>query len=237
MPDPNDNENVEGDETQDPIKQLKGEFARKMANSEKELQKLASTNAQLLAGLSAIEQRLAPKPKEQEVEELDPYSPDFVEKVTAKAASAAVNAVNKVNSTEQARQQVIGQLVQQYPELTDNSSKLHQRAVQIFDSMSPEERATAAGYRAAVLQAANEEEIKPMSKRKRASEEDDESFTMSSSSSRGASDGSRDRNKKTTKLSEATKEFAKLMGLNMNDEKQVKSLEKRAQRTKWNRYE
>jgi hypothetical protein len=235
MPPDEHDESQDTSDQQDPIKNLKGEFNRKLTAQEESLKALRESNERLATMMSAIAERVAPAPQPAAADEgdLDPYDPQFVQKVTQRAQHAASEVIN----AQAEKQRIIGTLVSQYPELQDAGSDLHKRAVQIYESFPKAEKERATSMKTAVLEAVAELGVAPMSRRKTvnnpALEDGDDSFVMPSSRSRNQST---DDTSKRTKISQKTSELAQLMGLNMEDKKQVERLEKRAQRKVWHRY-
>lgn len=116
------------------------------------------------------------------------------------------------------------ELVSNYPELHDKNSTLTKRAVEIYDSLSPEEKSSPVAYKSAVYQAAAELDVVPVTKRKTNTDD----FT--GGSNRGGGGGN---NKKEGDLDPRTLEFAARMGFNVNDPKVVESLKTRSKRTNW----
>jgi hypothetical protein len=155
----------------------------------------------------------------------------YAKRVTENAKREAMQAVQQVNAQQQQSNQVLSQLVNDYPELSDTNSELSKRAVDIYKSLSESERNSSLGYKVAVREAAAELGSLPKSKRKQTDSED---FTLGGSKGQKAATQSQPKQKD---LDEATLKFAKAMGLNTDDKKVVERLKARAQRTKWDKYE
>lgn len=226
---------------EDVLKNIKAEFARKQQNTELTLKQIQDSHAQLLESLNNLSSKIEVPAKQVEEEDLDPYDPQYGKKVAEKVKRELRQEQEQQRIVEskiaQQRDKVLGDIRNLYPESIDPTSDLHKKAAEIYDSYSPSDKANPISLKSAVLEAATELGVLPVSKRKKEEDfnDDDESFTVSSSRSRRASKETKD---KKSKLSDQTLRFAELMGLDTSDEKVVKKIEDRASsRKRWNRYE
>jgi len=209
----------------DPMTNLKGEFNRKIGNVESDLKKMNEQLAKLVSGL-APKPAPAPAQKEPDLESL------WYDKPTEAAAIIAKQIKNEIRQEQQSQNRqtaTIAQLVADFPELNNAEHDLTKAAVAKYQSMSDEERANPASYRAAVMEAALELDLKPKSKRK-AAEDSEEGFALGSS---GGGSGSSRRSR--DQLDPGTLDFARIMGLNVDDPKVKERLKTHAKKT-WSRY-
>lgn len=127
--------------------------------------------------------------------------------------------------TEKQKDLTIYNLAQEYPEI-QTDPKVRAAVLDAQKSVPEHIRDTAEGYELAVLKAAGKSGLVPKSQRKTV--DDDVTY-----------DGTRRQSsapKKRNKVSEATLAAAELMGININDENRVKSLEEHANRDSWTKY-
>ena len=154
---------------QDPIAQLKGEFSRKMANTEAKLAEVVELNKQFLEKLSA-QQTQRPEPQAPKTEEdLDTLIYSDPKKAAHLIKEQAKSEVMQSLSQSQAQQSritsTINTLVSEYPELNNQHNPLTKKAIEIYMSLPEDERASPAAYKLAVKEAAQELNVKPLSKR------------------------------------------------------------------------
>lgn len=231
----------------DLIKNTKAEMDRKLGNVESTISQLAETNKALAAQLAALN-----KPKPAETPARKSYGEMFYDdenatltQVEQNATNRAVEVMSKLNQTETKRQQIIGQMVNEYPELMDANTDLRKKAVENFNSLSKEEQADPQAYKVAVRDAAADLGLLPKSKRKaedavadkEEENEDDDSFTLNKSGGDAQAARKADRRKKDDgKISQETLLFAELLGRPVDDEKYKERLAKAAKRTNWSKY-
>lgn len=199
----------------DEIKNVKAEFNRKIGN-------LEQTNAQLLAQLQQLTSKLSPpKPATESKVSVFDDEEAYAARIKAETAAEIRREMDARNSQQAKQATVIQSLMQDYPELQDMSHDLTKKAVELYNSLSDEEKSHPLAYKAAVRDAAAEMDIKPKSKR-RTSESDD--FTMSGSGS-GAG-----RQKREPEMKKETLQFAEAVGLNIKDPKILERLKARHNR-------
>jgi hypothetical protein len=209
----------------DEIKNLKAEFSRKMDN-------LAQANAQLLKQLETLV-----KPAPQATPTAEPDLDKLWFDSPAKAAQIIEERAEKRMEAKQAKRdevirkqnEVVSQLVTEFPQLQNPSSELAKEALRIYQGYSDEERNNPASYRAAVNEAALKKGVRPKSM---GGDDADEAFSVGGPKS-GAS-GSKA--PKKGELDERVSLAAQLLGLDVNDAATKKSLAKRQGRENWIKY-
>lgn len=196
----------------DEIKNLKAEFNRKMSNIEQ-------TNAQLLALLQSqqqAKQQPAPAPAADSDIEKDWFERPTAaaEKLVSKAVNEATRAIHERDNMRNAYINTVQPLYQEYPELANAQSEFAKAAVAKLPANMKEEDyyRNPALVKAAVLEAAMEKGILPMSKRKQTDSEG-ENFTVSSNSRATE----RAKSKESKDLDQRTEDFARLLGKNLID--------------------
>lgn len=211
---------------EDPIQQVKGEFTRKLSNTEAQIAELKKANEAMLAQLQRI---TTPQPKREVAEDnledilyRDPKK--YTEIVQQQAEDRIMGKLRAEQAAQQRQSSTLSKLVDEYPELSHNDHELTKKAVEFYNQLSDDDKVSPTAYRLAVKEAAMELGIKPRSKR---SEEDSYSFG-------GSSGGSTTRKKRET-LDSATTDFAKIMGLNVDDPKVKERILERSKRD-WKRY-
>jgi len=212
-----------GTQTQpDPTQNLKAEFNRKFDNLTNELRNIA-------ARISTPPAQQQPQPTKKKLADLaitdeEAFESEVSSLVETKASKIIAEREERLTKTNQ----ILASLTQDFPELTSGDHELTKRAVEIHNSMSPDEKANpAVAYKLAVQNAALELGIRPKSKR---SSESGGDFSLSGSGSgqRRSQGGKKD-------LDPATEQFAQLMGLDTSDPKVRERIKQRANRayTKW----
>jgi hypothetical protein len=241
-----DNQNGQGgagSNTPDPIANVKGEFNRKIGNLEQQITSMAEANKQLLAQIQSMNKPqggAAPVAQDEDA---------LIEKEwfdnPAKAASLLTQKVTKTvrkeldnTLTENSRRQsMIGQLVSDFPELSNENHAFTKRAVEIYNSLPAEERSSPIAYKAAVNQAALEQGVAPKSKRQQNDDDDSGSDDFSLNGS-GSSEVRRDRNRnRKGGISQAQADFARLMGVNIDDDKVKERIKNNHGRRGYRNYE
>lgn len=218
---------------EDPIKNLKAEFDRKL---DSKIGNLEKSNQALMAQLQAISSvNQTPKepaaPKKQ-IKDIWYDNPEEAAQVVVNEATSRMRHDLQVErQAEQKKQTVIQSLYREYPELQDFDHPMTLKAVELFDKLPDEEKSHPMAYRLAVKEAAEELDIKPKAKRKK---DDNEDFSLSTS---GTDREGRKGSRRSDRLDEKTIDFARLVGLDVDDDKVMESLKGRAKRTNWNRWE
>lgn len=209
------------------IKNLKAEFDRKIGNIEK-------TNQALLNQLQVLNQPKKEPAKEAKTPFKDLWydDPDAAATLIAKKAKDdTLSEIRAENLIQQRKGNVIQQLYREYPELQDFDNPLTTKAVEIFEKLTDEEKSNPIAYRLAVKEAAEELDIKPKAKRK--AKEEDDSFSLSGTADKAP----RTRGKREGGLDPRTVKFAKLVGLDTDNEKVIESLKNRSERKSWMTWE
>ena len=153
-------------------------------------------------------------------------TPEEYEKQLERKMEARIKA-----SQEEAlkRQSKLAEIVQDYPEANQAGSEMYNKMIE-FNSQLPQGlRDTPEGYEVAATRAAKALGVVPASLRKGTNPDD---FSISSNSSSG---GTRSK-KQSAAVTQKTKAFAQLLGLDIDNKDQIKRLEERAKRDTWGRY-
>lgn len=197
---------------EDRLTNMQAEFNRKLSN----------TNEQISALLNEIRsskktESAAPAKKVSVFDDEEAFSRDVEERATARIRAE----LEKKEAAAAKAQNVIQSIVSEYPEVNDDSSSLMVRAKEIFGAYSDEYKSSPLAMKAAVTEAASELGVRPRSKRTGGSD----NFTVSSSSSSGRQSGGRGGD-----LSEATLQFAQIMGLDVSKKEVRERLSARSKR-------
>lgn len=238
--------NEAGDEGARTPESILAEMHRRDKQRQKEMSDLTAQIASLTQAVSQQQQRQPQKQSQssgtdltaEQLAELSFQDPaKYAQIIAANAARAATDAALQVNQRQQQTNQIMGQLLAEYPELSDTSSELSVKAVKIFSQLPPEYQNDPRAYKEAVRDAAAE--LGVIVKSKRVVKDDDGSYTGGSSGGSGNSSNSSRRGGGKEKVSDATLEFAELVGLDIRDKKIVESIANRekARKKGWNRYE
>lgn len=207
----------------DPIKNLKSEFSRKQENVINELSQLKQQLAQLN---NNMQRPAAPQKEEDEIDPvIDPKG--YKEKIKREMRQE----MEYMNQSQNQKNNILGSLVQSYPELSDSNSELTKAAIMAYNSLSEQEKAMPNAYKLAVTSAAADLGVLTMNKRKQTNQSS-EDFVGSSSGGQGTK---RQSQKDDTELDDKTLAFAELLGRPVNDKKYLESL-KAASKRKWGQY-
>lgn len=209
----------------DLISNMKSEFDRKISNQEDSMKKLMEQNEQLAQMLAA-----QTRPQQaQEPEEVDPYDPqNYARYLTSQITKQQEAQAAKAQEAQAAQRKAYNDMLAKYPELARPDHELSQRANALLESSGW----TPAEIRAAVLEAATEVGVLPVSKRKKEKPENDDDFVMS----KGSVSGKKGKEEADEDIDMG---FAALMGLDTSDENVVKRLKGHAKRRKntWHSYD
>jgi hypothetical protein len=217
----------------DDVKNLKAEFDRKLTN-------LDATNKQLVASLQALAKQVAPPVKKEpeaktkKLQDVWYDDPETSKKmIVEETLSILQSQQQKGQEAAQKTQKIMQALQKDFPELKDIDDPLSQKAIEIFEKYSEEEKQNPIAYKLAVKEAAEEIGVKPKSKR--TSSDDDDAFSLSQSTAKGGRE--HEPGKRRGKLDPRTMEFAKLMGVDVENEKVVESLKTRQREVRdWMKY-
>ena len=202
---------VKGD---DLIKNLKSEMDRKLTNFQETLRSTTEALTAKLETLAPARVPAAPTKKS--------FRDKFYEDEDAAVEDLKAEIRQEMMGTldERSRHtETISRLYNEFPELADGEAPLTKEAVKIFKNLSKDEQKNPNAYRVAVLEAATELGVQPMKKRK-PKETDD--FTGGSGQG-----GSSKRNA----VASDTLEFARAMGLDVEDPKVVDRLKTHSKRS------
>lgn len=215
------------------------EVNRRDQRNQKSIEELNSQLASINQALSQLRQPAGAPTPQVDLAELaykDPAA--FAQAVEDRVNRKVDQTINAVTQRTQLSNQVLNQMVSDYPELSDSSSELTKRATDLYSRLTPQQQADPNYYKVAIRDAAAELGVMVKSKRPVSNNNgDDGSYTGGGSSS--SNSASRDNRRRSTEpeLSEATLAFAELSGLNTKDPKVIASLKQRATRKKWTKYE
>jgi hypothetical protein len=200
------------------VKNLKAEFDRKMS-------KLEAANAALLAEMQKLTRGGAqpPAPKNEPPKPPDPFDDPsgYAEYIAAKAEERTMKRVEKRDEDKARLDGAVSSLYQEYPELADSENPMTKKVLERYEALPPEERKDPRTLRLAALETAQEMGVKP--KKLREESDDDDSFTMPTGSY------GQPRNKRpSNKPDQRMLDFARRVGLNIDDPKVVERLNKRS---------
>lgn len=197
--------------TEDQITNLKGEFNRKITETNKLVEQMAATNQQLNQKLDQI---LNPKKtsKEEPLEQMMYTDPKrYTQTVKEQAKQEAMEAMGSANAVQTAVNQRIAALAADYPELADANSELTKASIEILAGASNLQKQDPTTYEYAVLKAAQKLEVKPKSQRPKT----DEDFLPTTHSS----PQSRTRRKSEESVINENRDAVKAFGINLDDPK------------------
>lgn len=210
---------------------VKAEFSRKLSNIEAKYAAVESTNAQLMATLKAMSEPKAPTAPTSKLEDVWFDKPnEAASRIKQEAKAEVMQEINSQNARIAKQNDTLSQLVAEFPELSDGGHDLTKKAVEIYSGMSAEDKTSPLAYKAAVREAASELSIMPKSKRR---EEDDYSISGGGSSSVRSERPSQNR----TGIDKATEEFARLVGVDIDDPKVKERIKSKHNRRTYNRWE
>lgn len=216
--------------TSDPVHNVKQEFNRKLGNVEAKMSQLEQTNAALLQQLqNMVPAKQEPAVASRSINDVWLDNPEAAASMVAEAAEARVMS----RLTAQAQESnTIAQLASEFPELTDNNSALTKRAIEVYGAFSKEDKKSPVAYKAAVREAAMELGI--VSKSKREQYEDDVSIKGSGASRARQEQGNKRRD---SGVDADTAEFARLVGVDIDDPKVKERIKSRHSRRTYSRWE
>lgn len=184
------------------LKNVKAEFDRKTTNLQKENELFRAQLAQLMGQLKGNEPA---KPAATKVSVFDDEEA-YAARIKAEAA-AEIEAKIAAQQARTARYQAVSSgLVSEFPELSDAKSELMVKAQELFKGYSEEERNSPLAMKAAVYDAAEALDIRPVSKR---SPKGNDSFTLGS----GSGAGSLNRNTGKGDLTAEQEMMGRLLGI------------------------
>jgi len=214
----------ESSQNEDPMKNLKSEFDRKLknleANASEKMDALTKANTELL-------QRLAPQPKPAEPEDDDLWLTDpgtakenLRKQILAEVRQEAATA----QQATQVQQTTYNEMAKSFPELYEPNSPLVRKANEYFSKVAAEQKTDPNVIEASILKAAMEIGLKPVSKRTKSDTDD---FVAGSSKKTAKAGG---------EMPDTMMQFAKLLGQPVDDPKYIERLRKHASRKNWMNY-
>lgn len=224
------------------ITQIKGEFNRKIGNLEQQVSQMTESNKALVAQIqsmsrtpaSAAAQAQGGDDEDAQIEKEWFDNPAKAASLLSKKVSKQVREEVTSGINEQAgRTNTINELIGEFPELRKADHSLTKRAVEIYNSLSDRDKSSPLAYRHAVSQAALEQGVKPNSKREPENDPDD--FTLDGAGASNVRQSSRRRGKGD--IDPLTAEFARMVGVDMDDEKVKERIKNNHGRRTYTRYE
>lgn len=205
---------------EDPIKNLKSEYERKFGNIESKLDESTKKFDQYFAELKSALQPKQVEPKT-DLEDMMYSDPEgYARAIEERAYNRIKKDYESIQATERRQTEVLNEIIQDYPEINQPGSQLKKAVEEAYLKLPKEKQADPAYWQAIVHRTAAAKGLKPYAAR---SADEQESFTFGGSSAgRGKS--------RDDRLPESTIEFAKMMGLDVNDKKIVESLTKTSKR-------
>jgi hypothetical protein len=218
----------DGGNANDPIKNVKAEFERKLGNVDQQMAAIKQSTDTLL---NFVRSQQAAKPAAPAVKLEDVWL-DNHEAAAAIVVDRATQAIEqKLNQREANNTRTattIQKLVSEFPELSSSDHELTMKANEVYNSMSEDEKTSPVAYKAAVNAAALDLGYMPKAKR---TEEYEEAFAL-----RGGNSATRNtRRGREPSLAQETLDFAALVGLDTDSKEVKESLKARSTRDygKW----
>lgn len=202
------------------FKNLKAEMNRKLSNVEE-------TNKRLLEQLQALTQPRQPSSQEPKKVSVFDDEEGYARRIKEEATVEIRRELAQQQAAEAKKQATLNQLFQEFPEIGDMENPLTKRALEIYNSLPEDERQSTVAYRDAVKSAALEQGVRPKSKRAKTEGDD---FSLSGSSSGRSAP-------KKGELTDGHMLAAQLLGLDVSNPETKKSLQSRAERKDWLRYQ
>jgi len=213
------------------IDNVQAEMARKMKNIEARNEELVTQNQQTNTKLDAIMQQIstpskpAPSQSNEDLEYMKQYEPDKY--IDMKFKEMEQDRANE--RAQNAQTATIDELNAKYPDLEDSKSDLYKKTLEKASKYNQNFRTSAEGIRLAVMEAVNDLGASKVVKKESEEDQSLDEFIGSSgkgsgASSRPKSDGSGE------KLDPMTEEFARQVGLNIDDSKVKERIKERGKR-------
>lgn len=205
-------------------KNIKAEFDRKLGNTESKLTEIEKQNKSLSEKLSTLISAISTPAKAQTQDEENLSSmiydnPDkFASTIEERISKKVESVLNKNTEENVKRNTVIAELTSNYPELSQGDSALTKKALELYNTLSQEERSNPISYKYAVTQAASELGVKPKSQRS------DDDFVMSSGGTSGEAPRRRSKNK--DEIPDDVARVAAMFGRDLKDPKVKERLKK-----------
>ncbi len=226
-----ENQGSSTSESGESLTNVKAEFSRKLSNIEAKYASLESTNAQLLATLQSISAPKAPAAPAAKLEDVWFDKPQqAADQIMAQAEERIMKRIDSRSDQLHRQNQTLSQLVSDFPELSDGNHEFTKKAVEIYSAMSAEDKTSPLAYKAAVKEAALEMGVMPKSKRK------DDDYVSSGNGSNSSRNESRSP-RSGAGIDKATEEFAKLVGVNIDDPKVRDRIKSKHNRRSYNNWE
>lgn len=226
-------ESESSESKQDPVKQLKGEFSRKTDALNEQLAALKQQNEQLQSYLINMSQQSSSKATsdddlDDDLMYSDPkaYREKLRQQIAEQTKKEVMGEVQNYQKTSQAKQEALGEIIEEFPELNRDDSDAFKRAKEIMAGYTEEQLSNPDTIRSIGYRAAKMAGLVPKSLRK-ANNPDDFTFSGSSSSHKSAK-----LKKKGNKLPEEMFQLAQALGIDTNDKERMARLAKNAEASK-----
>jgi hypothetical protein len=225
-----DESTLQADPVESRIKGMQSEYSRKLENMNSMIAEQSRRIEELLRSQSTPQ----PQPSSKvNLKDLVYDNPDqFVDLVVQRAAQVADERVNQKVELGAATQGIVLDMQSKYSEFAQAGSEASKLAVEKARTLPKHLQNTPEGIRLAMMDAVAELGLVPASKKQQRSTDD---FTLSGST--GSSSQRAARSQPKSDVSQATLDFAALLGVPTNDPKRVEGLKKASQRKNWLKYE
>lgn len=212
---------------EDPVKNLKSEVSRKFENLNSQF---AQLNQSLQALANQKQQQQAALP-EKSIKELIYDDPDqAAEIITQRAVARADEIISSKNQVQQAMQQRVMSLTNEYPEFANANSEATKIATREHANLPRHLQNTPEGAELALQRAAAQLGLTPSSRRRRPAGNDDSYVPPSKGSARGQAPT------KETELNDEQFTFAHILNESIGRKFDEKNLKKYAGRKTWNKF-
>ena len=200
---------------------------RKLKNLQDQLSQQNKDLMSQLQSLKPAASKAESKDSEEDISDLIYTNPkEAIKRIQEQTKQAVLGEVNQATTRSTAVNSTIANLTREYPELSDDSSELTRKAIELYKNYGDE---SPIAVRAAIREAAAELGVMPMSKRSNKNADD---FSVGSSSA-----STSQRTAKKSELSEDTITWAKLLGRDPDKDPEIKKrLEEKSKRKSYNRY-
>lgn len=227
MPPEGQDQQTNNSSVDDKLASFQKELTQKTSSLDEKLASINQTLSNMNQQQASLHQQTSQNKKPDPILNPDEYEAYMEQRMEQK--------INQRMSIQQKQNNEIAGLASQYPELSDGSSELTKAALQSYNQLSNEEKASPLAYRAAVQAAALELGLLPQNKRKQQKQVMDETEDFGGTNS---NQNSRPQNnsKKGGKVDAATLAFAQALGKNVNDPEYLKRLEKASGRGSWGKF-
>lgn len=204
-----------------PIQNLKAEFARKQANTEAQLHETKTQLDSLMAQLNS-QQPKANSKADKDLMFDDPTA--YAQMIESRAVQKAQQAVSNQMQAQQAIQNTVQTIQAQYAEFNETGSEAASLALSKAAKLPSHVRNTPEGIEIAMMQAVRELGLTPVSKKSPSTANED--FPTGSAQTRKAPPVQ-------SKIDGQQRAFAKLLGIDLTNKVAAAEFEKASKRKNW----